>query len=453
MYKKIVLAVSLLFATQLMAKKQALLVTVGNYRGSESDLPGIERDLYKMKKLFNSWGFETKVLQNQESMQLEEYLKIYATTLSKKDTFVLYYSGHGSHTPDIDGDEEDGQDESIVLSDGVKNYHFIDDDLNYRLNQIQAKKMILFDSCHSGTAHKGASETMIPKSIPTNRVVAGFFDKGTQIRGGEIESGEYIVLSASKDYEESLATTDGSLFTSEMYNILSNPNNKNKSLNSIIEEVTYNIVNRCKQGKAKAYHSNLSVSNEALKNSSIKAYLSIAKRAPMVTPSPAKVDTNLETQLDLMISSGQKQIGISNAKKSYNTKDYVNFSLNTNGEEGYLTLLYVDKSDVTVLYPNPRSVSKPMSGRYTFPKDFGNFKIEAYKNCKNCQQEKTAIYILLTPKPLGDLENMSRQKLLSFEKSSVTSKIVSKAVGVVYEEEKSRTNEGFAIGKYEFVVY
>jgi len=48
---------------------------------------------------------------------------------------------------------------------------------------------------------------------------------------------------------------------------------------------------------------------------------------------------------------------------------------------------------------------------------------------------------------------MSRKKLLSFEKNSATSKIVSKAVGVVYEEENSRTNDGFAIGKYEFVVY
>ena len=61
MYKKIILTTCLLFATQALAKKEALLVGVSDYGGNpRNDLIGIELDIAKMKQLFTDWGFDIK---------------------------------------------------------------------------------------------------------------------------------------------------------------------------------------------------------------------------------------------------------------------------------------------------------------------------------------------------------------------------------------------------------
>jgi hypothetical protein len=50
MYKKIILTTCLLFATQALAKKEALLVGVSDYGGDpRNDLIGIELDIAKMR--------------------------------------------------------------------------------------------------------------------------------------------------------------------------------------------------------------------------------------------------------------------------------------------------------------------------------------------------------------------------------------------------------------------
>jgi hypothetical protein len=43
------------------------------------------------------------------------------------DSFFLHYSGHGSQTEDLDGDEEDGLDETILPLDFKTAGHIVDD--------------------------------------------------------------------------------------------------------------------------------------------------------------------------------------------------------------------------------------------------------------------------------------------------------------------------------------
>jgi len=143
-----------LLTTLSMAQKEALLIGVSDYQGVESDLKGIEIDIGNMKTLFEKWGFHTTVLLDRDSMRIDEYLNQYHS-LGADDAFAFYYSGHGSYTDDESGDESDGQDETLVLSNGVENRFYLDDNLNRHFNSIGAKKIIVFDSCHSGTAFKG----------------------------------------------------------------------------------------------------------------------------------------------------------------------------------------------------------------------------------------------------------------------------------------------------------
>jgi len=322
MYKKLIITCCLLFSTQAIAKKEALLVGVSNYGGDpRNDLMGIDLDINNMKRVFNSFGFDSiKVLYNQESLQIADYLKSYARNLNSNDTFALYYSGHGSFVADKNGDEvDDHKDEVLVLSDGVRNIPFIDDNLNYYLNSIKARKLIIFDSCHSGTANRGNSNSKIRvKTFPSKKLDAPL-EKGIKI-GKDIESGDYIVLSASKDNESSLATDSGSLFTNEIYKLLRTQN----ALDSIKENATYGIIHYAKSHKRKPHHPQFTYSKPEFKNISMAQYLN---------EKPQK--NSLQNQLDKLVNrSSVEKIYISNTKLDYNTGEFINFRFNTNANEG-----------------------------------------------------------------------------------------------------------------------
>jgi len=255
-----------------LTQKKALLIGVSDYSPLTVDLPGIDTDISKIQELLTKWGFETEVLFNKDSIKLEEKLKKYQKSLKSNDIFVFFYSGHGSHTDDLNGDEEDGQDETIVLSDGSENMHFLDDDLYYYFNHIKAKKLIMFDSCHSGTAFKVLTNKFFPKSI-LPKFVNKTISKG--IKGTDKIAGEYVVLSAAQDSEESLATGDGSLFTTTLTTLLNQPNSEDKSFQTIRDTITNKIVTICETADIPAHHPKLSASKEELKGESIKEYLEI----------------------------------------------------------------------------------------------------------------------------------------------------------------------------------
>jgi len=163
------LTITALLTTYAMAQKEALILGVSDYMGTKYDLGGVKKDVPRMERLFRSWGFNVTVLKDADSMNLESYLANYAE-LKADDNFIFYYSGHGYHTKDISGDEADGEDEALVLSDGVQNKLFLDDALFGYLNAINAKKMVVLDSCHSGTAFKAFGDKPKPKSITDSEV-------------------------------------------------------------------------------------------------------------------------------------------------------------------------------------------------------------------------------------------------------------------------------------------
>jgi len=72
---------------------------------------------------------------------------------NKRERVWIFYSGHGTQEPDLEGDEEDGQDEAISPSDR-KEHGKITDDLFHRiLREFNPATQVIcvFDNCHSGT--------------------------------------------------------------------------------------------------------------------------------------------------------------------------------------------------------------------------------------------------------------------------------------------------------------
>ncbi|KAJ7605194.1 caspase domain-containing protein [Roridomyces roridus] len=70
------------------------------------------------------------------------------------DALFFHYSGHGGQTPDLDGDEPDGYDETIYPVDYKRTGHIVDDEMhNIMVKPLPegCRLTAVFDSCHSGT--------------------------------------------------------------------------------------------------------------------------------------------------------------------------------------------------------------------------------------------------------------------------------------------------------------
>ncbi len=250
-------------------QKIALLVGVQDYNGTENDLKGTSHDIEQMKELFEKESFQVKVLSDKNSLNILEQLNVYGRELSFQDSFIFYYSGHGSYKKDISGDEDDGQDEMIVLSDGNSNVKLLDDTLYTYFSKIKAKKLIIFDSCYSGTVSKSLNNKFQAKSIPPN-LVTNSFPKLKNISELFTNSGEYIVLSSSQDDETSLSSKNGSLFTK--YFCETFLEHKSESFTSLMNRVRQRILLFCKKKNLIPQHPKIEASNKGLDKKSFETY-------------------------------------------------------------------------------------------------------------------------------------------------------------------------------------
>src|SRR5271156_4659564 len=70
------------------------------------------------------------------------------------DSLFLHFSGHGGQTEDLDGDEEDGLDETIYPVDFKRAGMIVDDELHDILVKplpAGCRLTAIFDCCHSGS--------------------------------------------------------------------------------------------------------------------------------------------------------------------------------------------------------------------------------------------------------------------------------------------------------------
>ncbi len=82
-----VLALGALLITSSVAKKEALIIGVSDYRNR--DLKGIDRDIYNMETLLKDFDFHITKLTDSESLDIIAKLKEYKY-LNENDTFGIY---------------------------------------------------------------------------------------------------------------------------------------------------------------------------------------------------------------------------------------------------------------------------------------------------------------------------------------------------------------------------
>jgi len=139
------------------SNKYALLVGI-NYTNTSSQLYGCINDVTNIKNLLEQqYSYNNIVLLTDNTNKkptrkniLEEFTSLLKNSVSG-DYLFFQFSGHGSYTYDRNGDEIDGQDETIVPIDFQQ---IIDDEIRkIIIDNIKpgVRFFAIFDCCHSGT--------------------------------------------------------------------------------------------------------------------------------------------------------------------------------------------------------------------------------------------------------------------------------------------------------------
>lgn len=200
--------------------RRALLIGISHYQHDQlPPLPGSRNDIHVMRQVLTSrFGFtqhHTKLLVDQAATRkrILRALRKIVRDARPHDFLYIHYSGHGSQVKDLNGDELDDQfDETLVPYDarteGVPD--ITDDELEHILSKLKTDgAIIVFDSCHSGTATR--SGEVRTRSIPRDTRLDLYENLVSRPRGvTPLFSERYVFMTSAAAHERSLdAMVDG----------------------------------------------------------------------------------------------------------------------------------------------------------------------------------------------------------------------------------------------------
>lgn len=148
-------------------KRKALLIGI-NYQGTSNALRGCWNDVHNMANFIHRFGgyqhddmviLTDETGANHKSVPTRENICAamhwLVANAQPGDALFFHYSGHGGQEAAVEGDEEDGYNETILPLDFQQTGQMADDELHARLVRplpVGCRLTALFDSCHSGTA-------------------------------------------------------------------------------------------------------------------------------------------------------------------------------------------------------------------------------------------------------------------------------------------------------------
>lgn len=149
-------------------------VDPGHYQGWSGDLVACEADAHDMGQIAKSRGFAVSGLLTKAATRgaVLQAIQSHAKSLVADDIFMLSYSGHGGQLPDLNSEEDDGEDETWCLFDG----QLVDDELYAALATFAAgvRVLVFSDSCHSGTVVKLAFYAVPGERSHAARAAGGY---------------------------------------------------------------------------------------------------------------------------------------------------------------------------------------------------------------------------------------------------------------------------------------
>lgn len=166
-------------------RRKALLVGI-NYRGTNAELRGCVRDVSFVHHLLTSkFGFKKSdfvVLTDEPDgisgvrrgaptrRTILSSLNWLVSDTRPGDSLWFSFSGHGSQVRDLNGDEADGYDETILPVDYKREGHIVDDELYAIVKRIcrGARLTVLLDACHSGKLYHSPTSRLPEGTLNTH---------------------------------------------------------------------------------------------------------------------------------------------------------------------------------------------------------------------------------------------------------------------------------------------
>ena len=210
-------------SAQRPSRHVALLIGIGDYKvltevpnfavnGGLTDLSGPENDIRRMRASLLQWGFtdtaNVKVLTNSAATRdgiARSFRWLQQRASDSSDVVMVYYSGHGTHVPDENREEADGEDEAIVPYDAMDFSRpaqvVIDDSLGVWLGALRTRNVtFIVDACFSGTITRGEPPGHA-KGLPTSRSQSGRVGSRDGLREGGVLGLGHTIISASRSFE------------------------------------------------------------------------------------------------------------------------------------------------------------------------------------------------------------------------------------------------------------
>jgi hypothetical protein len=157
-----------------------LSIAVNDYPNMDRQLSGAINDSRVWTKWFETWGWQTETLWNEEATAAQVLAAIERLMQQARpgDRVAIHFSGHGSQLSDPSGEESDLLDECYCPWDVDENGPIRDDQL-YRLFQLRSEGVRLYliaDCCHSGSIYRGPKDGI--RYLPLNNTSE--FSAGTR---------------------------------------------------------------------------------------------------------------------------------------------------------------------------------------------------------------------------------------------------------------------------------
>jgi hypothetical protein len=378
----------LITTTTALAEQRALLVGVGKYSVPGIDLPGIDLDLERMQETLNLMGFEDSQIHQllDDKATSKNVIREFETWLKQgveaDDRVVFYFSGHGSNTPDENGDETDGVDEVLVTHDvrrvkrngkpaltGV----VTDDKMATLIAGIPSNNVwIIVDACHSGTVSRGFA--MDNLTLGTDQVFVKSFTYTGMPTSGQfvfdraIEADDeinFVSISAAGDGEKAIGTSRGGVFTIGLTKAIAEASKTGGTV----------TVQQLRDYSAAYIRDH--VDEVRVHNPQVNGSETLAKGKLQVVPvSPANGPNR--KKLIAMVAEQQSGFELKSSQPIYVIDEPVELSLEI-PIDGYLNVVTVDALDnATVLYPNQFNTENAVkTGPFRIPTDQDDFILPA----------------------------------------------------------------------------
>ncbi len=403
--------------TRAQAEDRALLVGVGRYAQLDERLRGVSRDIRMMTEFARILGFESraiKVLENENASTQEVFAAVenwLIEGVGPDDRVLFYFSGHGSQIPDDNKDENDAFDEVLLLYDAAIEQQgrnqtltgvLVDDDFNVMLARMTSRNIfVILDACHSGSATRSLRLNSRAFALDDAQVKFFSYSPHLEAAGGRgrfdvmaspkpgAADANYVVLTACRDDQKTVATAQGSIFTLGLRQVLGSAAMAGNNITP-----------------AELKHQATRFIREQIRSDTLQFHPQIAGNADLQKRPLHLVSVGLGSgfvrqEMQTLVQKSNQTVWIKLNKHCFETGDALEISLWI-PEPGYLNIISINAVDqATILFPNQYHPGSAVDrGRLTIPGDRQHYALMA--DGRTGPHQITAF---LTRSPLNTYEN------------------------------------------------